>query len=268
MGKLDDNQLVGSDSGSEGEDESVQQVLELLGKGEVYNFGPEGKQTFYAVPPPKKAETDTAVAVNTTTLPPLTKPKTSKFKVDRSQAGPPKADQSQAKSVSPSPTATFPTAAAVVERRPPGVVKTTSSAGSSPIPSTIVDPTSFPVPTSALSSEARKPGPQLSMIDSPSFRPPQNYVPSTPFSMIVESPSFLRLGDAPQSKPASAASMPSQAASCQPTAPRRPARPPAVMSSAVREKPNQPATEGVKPTLSTEPQPKAKKVSRFLAERT
>lgn len=260
MGKLDaKNQLVGVDSGSEGEDETVQQVLELLGKGEVYNVGPEGNQTFYAVPPPIKAETDTAVAVNTTSLPPLTKPKTSKFKVDRSQAGPSKADQGQAKDISPSPTAstTLPTAAAVVERRPPGVVKTTSSAGSSPIPSTIVDEGS----------------PQQSvMINSPSFRPPQDYMSPTPFSMIVESPSFPWLSDAPQSKPDTlplAANMPSQAVSSQPTAPRRPARPPTVMSSAVREKSSQPATEGVKPTGPTEPQPTIpKKVSRFLAERT
>jgi hypothetical protein len=272
MGKLDArNQLVGADSGSEGEDETVQQVLELLGKGEVYNVGPEGNQTFHAVPPPIKAETDTAVAVNTTSLPPLTKSKTSKFKVDRSQAGPPKADQSQA-GISPSPTAstTLPTAATVVERRPPGVVKTTSSAGSSPIPSTIVDPISFPIPKSTSSNEVRKPGPQQSvMIDSPSFRPPQNYMSSTPFSMIVESPSFPRLSDAPQSKPdtlPSAANMPSQVASSQPTAPRRPARPPTVMSSAVREKSSQPATEGVKPTEPAEPT-KPKKVSRFLAER-
>lgn len=252
MGKLDSkNQLVGADSGSEGEDETVQQVLELLGKGEVYNVGPEGNQTFYAVPPPKKAETNTAVAVNTTTLPPLAKPKTSKFKVDRSQAGPSTADQSQAKSISPSPTAstTLPTAAAVVERRPPGVVKTTSS----PIPSTIVDPTSTP------SSEARKLGPQQSMtIDSPLFRPPHNHMSATPFSMIVESPTFPRPSDASQFKSdtlAPAANMPSQAASSQPIAPRRPARPPSVMSSAK--------------SSQSEPQPtKPKKVSRFLAERT
>lgn len=159
MGKLDSkNQLVGADSESEGENEAVQQVLELLGKGEVYNVGPEGAQTLYAVPPPKKAETDTAVAVNTTTLPPLTKPKTSKFKVDRSQAGPPKTDQSQAKSISHSPTAsaTIPTVTAVVERRPPGVVKISSSTGSSPMPSTIVDSPSFSAPTYTRSDKASK----------------------------------------------------------------------------------------------------------------
>lgn len=264
MGKLDfKNRLVGADSESEGENEAVQQVLELLGKGEVYNVGPEGNQAFHTVAPPKKAETETGVALDTATLPPLTKPKTSKFKVDRSRAGLPKADQSQAKSISPAPTVStmLPTASAVVERRPPRVTKSVPPiVGTSPTPSTIDSP-SFPPPKLSPTDKADKRG-QSMIIDSPSFQPPQNA--STSFSMIVASPSFPRPSGAPRSAPDST-NMPSQVAGSQQTGEKRPTRPPAVMSSVVREKSNQPTTGEAGPT---ERQPQKPKISRFLAERT
>ncbi|KAF8350490.1 hypothetical protein F5887DRAFT_1278690 [Amanita rubescens] len=259
-GKLDSkNQLVGADSESEGEgeNEAVQQVLELLGKGEVYNVGPEGNQAFYAVAPPKKAETDTAVALDTATLPPLTKPKTSKFKVDRSRAGPPKADQSQAKSISPTPTVstTLPTTSTVVERRPPRVTKSVPPVGTSPTLSTIVNSPSFPPPRLPPTDKALQ---QSMIIDSPSFRPPQSS--STHSSMIVESPSFPQPSGAPRTEPDT-----STPTNMQQTAEKRPTRPPAVMSSVVRERSNQPAT-GARPAELQPPNPQ--KVSRFLAERT
>jgi len=92
MGKLDsDNHLVGGDAGESGSDEEVdaamQEITELLKKGEVYNLGPDGN--YVHIVPPKPAEASPPA------IPPLVpspdgpppssrKPSTSKFKLARS----------------------------------------------------------------------------------------------------------------------------------------------------------------------------------------
>ncbi|KAF7311487.1 Pyruvate carboxyltransferase domain-containing protein [Mycena kentingensis (nom. inval.)] len=77
LGKLDaDDQLVGGevgDSGSEGEDETAREILDLLQKGDVYNAGPDG----LAAPIP-------SVGPLPGPPPSARKPPTSKFKLARS----------------------------------------------------------------------------------------------------------------------------------------------------------------------------------------
>ncbi|KAJ7510140.1 hypothetical protein B0H11DRAFT_1957866 [Mycena galericulata] len=85
VGKLDsDNRLVGGDAGESGsEDEAaMQEIMELLKKGEVYNLGPDGN-FLHAVPPPSNPSPSTSAVID---APPLTsrKPPTSKFKLARS----------------------------------------------------------------------------------------------------------------------------------------------------------------------------------------
>ncbi|KAJ7087767.1 hypothetical protein C8R44DRAFT_26785 [Mycena epipterygia] len=88
IGKLDsDNHLVGGDAGESGSDEeddaAMQEIMELLKKGEVYNLGPDGNM-IHAVPP-SKPPAGTSVATTDAPPPPSSrKPPTSKFKLARS----------------------------------------------------------------------------------------------------------------------------------------------------------------------------------------
>ncbi|KAM6500303.1 hypothetical protein JOM56_003317 [Amanita muscaria] len=271
MGKLDSRgRLTGhsEDSESEPENEAAQEVLDLLKKGEVYNVGPDSNQVLHPVPasPPKKEEQQVSAA-----LPPLNKPKASKFKVDRSQAGPSKASQHQAKSISTnSPISTNLTSPAVVtERRPPGITSTNSTNTIPSITPAVVDSPSFPR-ASAQDRNTRisrtPPSTQQPMVvDSPSFQPPSTL---SPFSMIIDSPSFPAPKGTPKTKtsmqPPPSFTPPSHLDTPMPAnQARRPTRPPAVMSTAVREKASQPVVEH---DVQMEA-PRPKKVSRFLAER-
>ncbi|KAK2466719.1 hypothetical protein APHAL10511_000977 [Amanita phalloides] len=267
MGRLNSNgQLVGSDSEGEAENEAIRQVLDLLSEGEAYNVGPGGNRTVYSVPSPKQEETDTAAVVNTATLPALKKPKASKFKVNRSQAGPPKIGPNQAKSISPTPTVStsHPTASVVVERRPPRVSNPMSvTTGESSMTSTIVNP---PSSTSPAVTSTQKQGlrdlQQSMTVNSPSFQQPLEIRASTSFPMIIiESPSFPPPRGAP---PLSTTNIPSPNTQ---TVPRRPNRPPAVLSSVVYEKSVRPTTRRLEQAESTGGL-KPNKFSRFLAERT
>ena len=105
----DDDHLVGGDrdSDSEIEAEGLQETLELLKKGEVYNLG-QKRQYFHApsqmqpastqetlAPALRVAESPRAPSDTVTqqqgaqhrSLPPLSRPQTSKFKADRSKSG-------------------------------------------------------------------------------------------------------------------------------------------------------------------------------------
>ncbi|KAJ3500180.1 hypothetical protein NMY22_g19346 [Coprinellus aureogranulatus] len=166
-GKLDDDgKLVGGedDSASEAEDDSMQQVLELLKRGEVYNIGPNGEPIHYLPPEeePKQKSTTTAAALGlgsqSKELPPLsTKTPVSKFKVSRAAAG-----------RNETPVSETPTPVNHLER---------SSPKASPMPT----PSSSTPPF---------------IVDSPSFAPGidpslmAGQAPLNPFSMIVDSPSF------------------------------------------------------------------------------
>ena len=92
-GKLDsDGKLVGgeADSASEDEDPALQEVLELLKKGEVYNLGPDGNY-IHTIPPRSNPWTATSTSTSssnesasaTQSLPPSRRSQTSKFKPTR-----------------------------------------------------------------------------------------------------------------------------------------------------------------------------------------
>lgn len=267
MGKLDSRgHLTGhsEDSESEPENEAAQEVLDLLKKGEVYNVGPDSDQVLHPVPAPssKKEEQQISAA-----LLPLNKPKASKFKVDRSQAGPSKASQN---SIFPnSPVSTNLTSpAAVTERRPPGITSTNSTNTIPSITPAVVDSPSFPR-ASAQDRNTRisrtPPSIQQPMVvDSPSFQPPST---PSPFSMIIDSPSFPPPKTKTSMQPPPSFTPPSHLDTPMPAnQARRPTRPPAVMSTAVREKASQPVVEN-DVQMEGAKAPKSKKVSRFLAER-
>ncbi|KAJ6525712.1 hypothetical protein B0H19DRAFT_1198549 [Mycena capillaripes] len=88
LGKLDsDNRLVGGESGSDEEDDgAMQEIMELLKKGEVYNVGPDGNFLHTVPPAPKPSANGVATPPATPGGPPPTsrKPQASKFKLARS----------------------------------------------------------------------------------------------------------------------------------------------------------------------------------------
>ncbi|EKM82411.1 hypothetical protein AGABI1DRAFT_124880 [Agaricus bisporus var. burnettii JB137-S8] len=194
----DDDRLIGgNDSDSDTEAEGLREALDLLKKGELYNLGPNG-HLLYA--PPQHDDASIAATLPTSlpttlsgksaqqdqqtqklSLPPLDRPKVSKFKVDRSQAGRPLPN-------SPSTVSTQPTAVSSPQRPP-----TTSQ---NAISETIVERKQFP---SRKGPEAASPA-HISQIlnssspmimESPSFSAPISTIPPATFSSsVVQSPSF------------------------------------------------------------------------------
>ncbi|KAF9000922.1 hypothetical protein BDZ89DRAFT_1170234 [Hymenopellis radicata] len=217
MGKLDEeNRLVAGEE-SDGSDNELQEIFDLIKKGEIYNAGPFG--------PPVKQTTQPEAGPSSTTstlgdIPPLPpKPKTSRFKASRPQV--PRIPQSPL-SESPTPL--------------------TTAARSSPKLS------EFEPPSFLSSSLSFKPG-VAAESSTPRFNLPADidpmYMPSgNPMSMIVESPSFPMSAvsaPAPSSRPV----MSSSVGERKPTAvmssgvverSSRPERPPVVMSSSVMER--------------------------------
>ncbi|KAF8163573.1 hypothetical protein B0H34DRAFT_328733 [Crassisporium funariophilum] len=258
-GKLDsDGKLVGTegDSASEEEDQGLQEVLELLQKGEVYNIGPDGKY-LHTIPPrstpwgstssqtplPSANPDDTP---NPSTLPPSSgRSKTSKFKASLAAAGRP----------TPSNAISIPLPA--YEPLSASSTPVSHEGRSSPKMGTLRTPTNSTV------TERNPPAVQSSSVFSPSAGNPPLVNSSMPFSMIVDSPSFSAPRE-PQSRP----TMPSMIVSSPSFPPvpssRRPDRPPAVISSTVRESS---ATRMPQHTEAHEGRPE-KKVSRFKAERS
>ncbi|THU84796.1 hypothetical protein K435DRAFT_869899 [Dendrothele bispora CBS 962.96] len=169
MGKLDsDNKLVAGGDGesdSEREDEATQEMLELLQKGEVYNVGPNGDIPASSKKPGRPADTRTSQPFTPPTQPLPSKPKTSQFKLSRSQDRP-------TSDVDPSAGSRTATPISHVERSSPklpsSVVERTVSERSTPV-SPDPDPSLAPI-----------------IIESPSFQRP----PDFSRSMVVESPSF------------------------------------------------------------------------------
>ncbi|KAJ7157022.1 hypothetical protein C8R43DRAFT_998120 [Mycena crocata] len=94
IGKLDeDNHLVGGEAGESGSEEEVdtgmQEIMDLLKKGEVYNLGPDGNY-IHTVPPVSESPPTSSTATATTPEsppdlppPPSRKPPASKFKLAR-----------------------------------------------------------------------------------------------------------------------------------------------------------------------------------------
>lgn len=243
-GKLDsDGRLVGgeADSASEDEEPGLQEVLELLKKGEVYNIGPDGK--YLHTIPPSSGQPNPAGAPFVAPLPAEAaevklppslsgKPKTSRFKVSRQAAGRPSMPLSTGFSSN--------------EALSPSVTPVSYDTRSSP---KVATPASTPIvieriPPSTLPSESQS-GPQT--IKPSSSTTLQGSV--SPFSMIVDSPSFPTPRERPLRPPTVVASR------SPPGSARRPDRPPTIAGERL------PTTEGA------EDRKLEKKISRFKAER-
>ena len=248
-GKLDaDERLVGgeADSASDEETGEMQEVFELLKKGEVYNLGPDGH--YIHAPPlafsdgkPSNAPATSLATGNTSqsnTFPPLDRTKTSKFKLSRSRP------EKSTSAISPSPSlgsqdhtpisydersspklpaAMTPT---VIERQPLQTNATVKSTPSSMATRSVATNSSVslqapPAPSNVTSSAS----PQA-------------------FSMVIESPSFP--------KPKLQGPTPSTVFSS-PLATTRPRNPPTVVASAVRDSSDQKFTSTLPPTAITSP---------------
>ncbi|KAF5386902.1 hypothetical protein D9615_001591 [Tricholomella constricta] len=269
-GKLDaDERLVGGDvdSASEEENEGLQELLNLLQKGEVYNLGPDGN--FIHVPisagnvqPAAASSSSTVGKMSSDRLPPIDRPKTSRFKLSRATAGRPSDSFRPSKTDNPS---------SVVERSSPKTPSTMTP--------TVVE-RSLPKPTSAMATTVtEKPSQMLPAPITPAVLERRSATTANPAaspsafpSMIVESPSFpgpTAARTAALAGTVSASSMVIESPSFgKPAVPAlqtssRPLRPPTVLSSAVRESP-----QFLSGNPSPAPVPPTRKLSRFMAERS
>ncbi|KAJ3517398.1 hypothetical protein NLJ89_g518 [Agrocybe chaxingu] len=266
-GNIDeDGKLVGgeADSGSEEENQGMQQVLELLRKGEVYNIGPNGEY-LHTIPPSTSSPSGTSSSkqaglqnpISSTLPPPSMRSKTSKFKASRAAAGRPSSSSSTLHTPSgPNSEPISPSVTPVSDatRSSPKLGTSTSAAPMSEIVSENIA-TAGPSTTIA-SLRASK---SLSQQTLPQF------------SMIIESPSFPKLASqGPLDSSAVPApctviespSLPSRQSSS------RPERPPAIVSAAVREREKTVpiSSQDAISSTSSEAGPR-KKTSRFKAER-
>ncbi|KAJ7775162.1 hypothetical protein B0H16DRAFT_1509778 [Mycena metata] len=164
VGKLDsDDRLVGGEageSGSEDEDDAaMQEIVELLKKGEVYNLGPDGN-FIHTVPPPKPPATETSPAA-APTPPPSTsrKPSTSKFKLARAGQRPspaPSAEVSGSSTPTSTVTRSSPKLSSTAESRATTASVLSSTVVEKPFATMIIDsPSFFPGPPSI--PETRRP---------------------------------------------------------------------------------------------------------------
>ena len=304
-GKLDSNgNLIGgeADSASDDESERLQEMLELIRRGEIHNIGPSAG---YTVPPSANQESsdpslqtktptslkEVASSFQAKTLPPPSMlSKTSKFKVSREAAG--KLSSTTIASGCNAP---------VLEARSSSVTRISHESSSTPtMTSTIEERKTFDFPAVARSSTAQihSPNPTRagsatagqilsgsSIADSSSLSPDGSHYTSSMPLMIIESPSFpqsqsSRRPDRPptvlstavkpenssQRPPASPAQMLDESPSLQEVnrSYNQPNLSPTVMSGLVREsKRNQ--QQIVQAEIIQEPKPK--KISRFRAER-
>ncbi|KAJ7286109.1 hypothetical protein C8J57DRAFT_1286754 [Mycena rebaudengoi] len=192
-GKLDsENRLVGIDgeSGSENEDEgAMQEILELLKKGEVYNLGPDGNYIHTVPPPSTNAPSADAPTPSKPDIPPplaSRKPPTSKFKLARAGQRPPAAvlsspDRSGSSTPQTDVARSSPKLASpIAENHPLG----SSASRPNVLSSTVVEK-----PTNFLGNPPVFP----MIVDSPSF-------PAAP--RLTQPPSIMRAGESGSSKPA------------------------------------------------------------------
>ncbi|KAF8211929.1 hypothetical protein K438DRAFT_1805635 [Mycena galopus ATCC 62051] len=183
MGKLDsDNQLVGADAGDSGSDEedyaAMQEITELLQKGEVYNLGPDGN--YLHMVPPATSSPDIQSPVATPAGPPSSrKPATSKFKLAHSgrsnAAAPSSADVSRSSTPTSNEARSSPKLPAPMAESHPSTVPSSSKPT---VMSTVVEK-SPPSQNAAFTSM---------IVDSPSF--PQSRRPQQP-------PTVVRAADKP-----------------------------------------------------------------------
>ena len=223
MGSLDsDGRLVGgeADSASEDEDPALQEVIELLKKGEVYNLGPNGN--YIHTIPPRSLQTATSTATPSSNQqelsatkslpPPSRRSQTSKFKASRpadpiaiQTPSPMSIYDSLSPSITPisherrsSPKLEAPLGIAIasqVYERQPLSAPASSSAGSSTLPfSLIVDSPSFSAAASQQGLQGRRPAVPPTVIPSSSVpptrpdRPPAILSSAVPQSNISQTP--------------------------------------------------------------------------------
>jgi len=270
-GKLVDERLVGgdADSASEEENEGIQEVLDLLRKGEVYNLGPDGN---YIHAPARASSNEspsgtsslslaTASNLQPSPLPTLHRPRTSKFKLSRSQPGRP-----------PAAVAT-PLSSNRSSRDHTPVSRDDQSSPKVPPAMTPIVVERLPLTSSlaklSLSSAAvhmnmDSPSPSvLPPISAPTSGAPANTTPGSQTfstSTVIETPISTPRGSTAigvPSNPHHATSRPSRP----PTIIAAPRKPPTDMSAAVQDSDYQ----RIGPTDT--PPKREKKVSRFMAER-
>ncbi|KAF8912068.1 hypothetical protein CPB84DRAFT_1761183 [Gymnopilus junonius] len=301
-GRLDDDgRLIGAEAESESEDEgaAMQDVLELLRKGEVYNLGPEGE--YLHTVPAQASSLAPHVPVSAPSSqpdgsklpnglpPPSMRSKTLKFKASRAAAGrPPTSNQMTISSTQrPENSSTAPLSQ--VSRSSPKLdTPTTMSAGvaeriplaahssaiqsriqSPPTFSMIVDSPSFPTPRNAAISASSQPstGSLPAMVrTSPSF-PPQNVRrPDRPPTVIASTVRETKAAPSPVPPASSVPAVTIDSPSFPPAQNQRWSnRPPVVMTASVRE--SRPPTS-TQPAGRVTPEHKPeKKTSRFKAER-
>ncbi|KAG5653697.1 hypothetical protein H0H81_011277 [Sphagnurus paluster] len=258
-GKLDANaRLVGGDADSGSETGDMQELLDLLKKGEVYNLGPDGN--YLHVPPstegnsgphPTPSPSDSKTPFSD--LPPIDRPKTSKFKLSRTRAGRP-SESNEFSRTDPK----ILIAERIPPKLPPTITPTVLERSSLTPPSTIsleIVEQSFRKPPATTpnvmerSSTVRTgvtPAAFSSMfVDSPSFPAPRAVSSTRAFPMVAESPSV---------REPSALVVPRESS--------RPSRPPTLISSVRETSRSSPGDD------STPPAKRSGKMSRFIAERS
>lgn len=269
-GKLDsDGHLLGGaeDSASEDEAEGLQEMLELIRKGEIYNVGSIIPPGHHETPQSSHCTTSSAqgggsIPFQTSTLPtPAMRSKTSKFKASRAAAGRPSPGSLSLPDIDTPMSSTSTTPISYDNR-------------SSPKLGTPTTPTMIPtVGERARPAAAPVIGSHLHL-HQPTLAPTDQVPPELHLPMTIDSPSFP-LRDAHAMRPMVIES-PSY-----PRSPSRPVRPPTILASKVVES-REPTRSGAQITKQLdppiavssdghqpvkEPHEEDKKVSRFIAER-
>lgn len=239
VGKIDvDQQLVGgeADSASDEETERIQEVLDLLKRGEIYNIGPDGEYVHAISPLPSTAPTLSAKPQprdQPVSHPPLNKSKPSKFKAYRAQTG---RTSTQLPTLPPSG------AFSSMEKSPVSYIE---SKQATPADTSTIQEHHVQLPNNFKPASYRPPA------SSPQQASTFATTPQA-FSMIVDSPtnSIIPIIESASFAP--------------PPAFVRPKRPPTVISSAVKESQGPPRHGS---SFQTDEPEKKTKISRFMADR-
>lgn len=242
-GKLDsDGNLVGGEADSASEDERLQDMLELIRRGEIHNIGPNAEGTYSSSPSANQdssissSQTRTPASPREETLPyqakalppPSMLSKTSKFKASQKASRSYPMDTPSGSSMPLSAARSSSVTPISHERRSspkswtPTTPMTLTAEESPVVAASSTAQLHSPNPSSATAGQSLSSSPFSTITDSPPLSPDGSHdVPLMP-SMIVESPSFPR----------------SQSS-------RRPDRPPTVLSTAVKPSRQSPASPPV-----------------------
>ena len=167
------------DSESELEDEGMQEVLDLLRKGELYNIGPSGSSILTVTPPASKQVATHRTSVSTSQsdrerlhfddLPAVKRPATSRFKASRPTVGHPTVSDSSSK-----PRTSNHVSEGMTSRMPPTM--------SSHVLERRLPPNAPPKPLSSFSTSNSFPGAEAEKVS-----PKRDPLPT-----VIEPPSFAK----------------------------------------------------------------------------